>query len=73
LAAGNGWRRALTHSAMAWRMAQRVAEDKILPGDSLDLAFTLERNQHPDFGGIELSLRDYKVMARTGAAGSAGA
>ena len=73
LAAGNGWRRALTHSAMAWRMAQRVTEDKILPGDSLDLAFTLERNQHPDFGGIELSLRDYKVMARTGVAGSAGA
>jgi hypothetical protein len=57
---------------MAWRMAQRITEDKILPGDSLDLAFTLERNQHPDFGGIELSLRDYKVMARTGAAGSAG-
>src|SRR5215469_2060236 len=73
LAAGNGWRRALTHSAMAWRMGQKVTEDKILPGDSLDLAFTLERNQHPDFGGIELSLRDYKVMARTGAAGSAGA
>lgn len=72
LAAGNGWRRALTHSAMAWRMAQRVTEDKILPGDSLDLAFTLERNQHPDFGGIELALRDYKVLARTGAAGSAG-
>ena len=73
LASGNGWRRALTHSAMAWRMAQRVSEDKILPGDSLDLAFTLERNEHPDFGGIELSLRDYRVVARVGVAGSAGA
>ena len=72
-AAGNGWRRALTHSAMAWRMGQRVNEDKILPGDSLDLTFTLDRNEHPDFGGIELSLRDYRVTARVGVGGSAGA
>jgi single-stranded-DNA-specific exonuclease len=70
--AGNGWRRALTHSAMAWRMAERVSEDQMLPGDSLDLAFTLEHNQHPEFGGIELSLRDYRVVARAGVA-SAGA
>jgi len=73
LAAGNGWRRALTHGAMAWRMAQRVNEDKILAGDSLDLTFTIDRNEHPDFGGIELSLRDYRVIARAGAAGRAGA
>lgn len=69
-AAGNGWRRTLTHNAMAWRMAQRVNEDKILPGDSLDLAFTLDRNEHPDFGGIELALRDYRVVARAGVAGA---
>lgn len=72
-AAGNGWRRALTHSAMAWRMAQRIHGDRMLPGDSLDLAFTLDHNEHPDFGGIELSLRDYRVIARIGVAGSAGA
>jgi hypothetical protein len=26
----------------------------------LDIAFTLDQNDHPDFGGLELSLRDFK-------------
>jgi hypothetical protein len=51
---------------MGWRMADRIKEEKMLPGDLLDIAFTLDRNEHPEFGGIELSLRDYKVVTRAG-------
>jgi len=58
-----GWRRSLTHNAIAWRMAERVALEKLLPGDLLDVVFTLDHNEHPEFGGIELSLRDFKAKA----------
>ena len=46
--------------AMAWRMAERVEADPLVVGDSLDVAFTLEMNDHPDFGGLELRLEDYR-------------
>jgi hypothetical protein len=29
----------------------------------LDVAFTLDQNEHAEFGGIELSLRDFKTRA----------
>lgn len=61
ISAASGWKRSLTYKAMAWRMAERVAEAGLLAGDLLDIAFTLDQNEHPDFGGIELSLRDFKV------------
>jgi single-stranded-DNA-specific exonuclease len=44
---------------LGWRMAERVAQDALLVGDILDLAFTLDYNQHPDFGGVQLNLLDY--------------
>jgi single-stranded-DNA-specific exonuclease len=56
-----GWRRSITHNAVGWRLAERVQQEKILPGDLLDLAFTLDENEHPEFGGIELSIRDFKA------------
>ena len=56
----NGWRRSLTYKAMGWRLAERVEQDKLLPNDSVDVAFTLDHNDHPEFGGLELSLRDFK-------------
>ena len=61
--AANGWRRALVHNAVGWRLAERVAEAKLLAGDMLDVAFTLDQNEHAEFGGIELSLRDFKTRA----------
>ena len=67
--AGEGWRKALRHKAMAWRMAERVLDAKLLPGDSLQVAFTLAHNDHPEFGGIELTLRDLKCGADLKAAG----
>jgi hypothetical protein len=41
-------------------MAERIQEAQLLPRDELDIAFTLDHNEHPDFGGLELSLRDFK-------------
>jgi single-stranded-DNA-specific exonuclease len=57
----SGWRRSLTYDAVAWRLAERILEEKLLPGDLLDVAFTLDHNEHPQFGGIELSMRDFHV------------
>jgi hypothetical protein len=42
-------------------MAERVAESKLLAGDSLDIAFTVSYNDHPEYGGLELLLRDLKI------------
>jgi len=46
--------------AVAWRSAERFAQSQLLAGDTLDIAFTLAHNDHPDFGGLELTLRDFR-------------
>ena len=66
-ATGNGeasggnssWRRAITYDAMAWRMGERVQQEQLLPGDLLDVAFTIGHNDHPEYGGLELTLCDF--------------
>ncbi|MGE0405090.1 MAG: single-stranded-DNA-specific exonuclease RecJ [Candidatus Korobacteraceae bacterium] len=47
-----------TFNAMGWRMAERIEKSAILAGDGIDIAFTLDHNPHPDFGGLELCLED---------------
>lgn len=54
------WRRSISYPAMGWRIAERMQQEPLFLGDLLDVAFTLTYNEHPEFGGIELSLRDYK-------------
>jgi single-stranded-DNA-specific exonuclease len=44
--------------ALGWRMAEQVQQASILAGDIVDVAFTLEVNEHPEFGGLELRLAD---------------
>ena len=65
-----GWRRALTYNSMGWRLAERAQREKLLPGDLLDIAFNLGHNDHPEFGGIELSLRDFKSLEKASAHGT---
>jgi single-stranded-DNA-specific exonuclease len=43
---------------LAWRMADTLQPLNLLAGESLDLAFRLEENHHPDFGGLQLVLCD---------------
>jgi single-stranded-DNA-specific exonuclease len=60
-----GWQKRVTYNALGWRMAERVQQAELVPGDSLDIAFTLDHNDHPEFGGLELSLRDFKSPQRS--------
>jgi single-stranded-DNA-specific exonuclease len=46
--------------AHGWHMAERLHQSPLVAGDAIDIAFTIGHNDHPDFGGLELSLRDFK-------------
>lgn len=46
--------------ALGWRMAERIAREGLLANENIDLAFTLEENTHPEFGGIELRVCDFR-------------
>jgi len=70
--ATSDWRRAVTHNAVGWRLGERVVFEKLLSGDVLDIVFTLDHNEHAEFGGIELSLRDFKSARRDAAGCSSG-
>jgi len=52
--------KAMRFDAMAWRMAERIANEGILANDCVDIAFTLDENTHPEFGGIELRVCDFR-------------
>ena len=49
--------------ALGWHMAERLQQSPLLAGDTIDIAFTIGHNDHPDFGGLELSLRDFRTYA----------
>jgi single-stranded-DNA-specific exonuclease len=53
------WRNAITFDALGWHMAERCQRASLLPGDQLDIAFTIGHNDHPEYGGLELTLRDF--------------
>ncbi len=57
--AANGQMTARPLDVLAWRMAERFQQSGLGPGDRLDIAFTLEENTHPDFGGLQLVLKDF--------------
>ena len=67
----NGGRFQRAHDILGWRMAERVAQDALLAGDVLDLAFTVDYNQHPEFGGVQLNLTDFARRGPIAAAASA--
>jgi single-stranded-DNA-specific exonuclease len=58
------WRQNIAFDALGWHMAERLQAAKLLPGDTLDIAFTIGHNDHPEYGGLELSLRDFRVPER---------
>ena len=59
---GTGLR--ITFDALGWHMAERVQQTPLLAGDLVDIAFTVGHNDHPEYGGLELSLRDLKMPGR---------
>jgi hypothetical protein len=60
------WRRNITFDALGWHMAERLQAANLLAGDTLDIAFTIGHNDHPEYGGLELSLRDYQIQRKNG-------
>jgi hypothetical protein len=59
------WRKAITFDALGWHMAERCQRSGLLPGDTLDIAFTIDNNDHPEYGGLELGLRDFMRAEQT--------
>jgi len=57
----NGGLRAI--DALGWRMAERLQQENFVMGDHVDLAFTLEMNEHPDFGGLQLVIEDVQKIS----------
>ncbi len=47
--------------ALGWHMAERLQTAPLLAGDAIDIAFTIGHNDHPEYGGLELELRDFRV------------
>ncbi len=63
------FRSRITFDALGWHMAERVQNDQLLAGDCIDIAFTIGNNDHPEYGGLELTLRDFKTPPTRGGNG----
>ncbi len=57
--AGNAKGACRAWHAMGWRMAERLQQAQVVVNDTLDIAYALDHNDHPDFGGLELRLEDF--------------
>jgi single-stranded-DNA-specific exonuclease len=55
---GSGWRDNVSFKAMGWRLKESCEQLQLLAGDRVDIAYTVGVNDHPEFGGLELTLRD---------------
>ena len=56
----------IVFDALGWHMAERLQTAPLLAGDAIDIAFTIGHNDHPDFEGLELELRDFRTAAARG-------
>jgi single-stranded-DNA-specific exonuclease len=54
----SSWRDNITFKAMGWSLRESCDRMQLLTGDRLDIAYSLGMNDHPEFGGLELTLRD---------------
>jgi single-stranded-DNA-specific exonuclease len=61
--ASSSWRDNIAFKAMGWGLKESCDRLQLLPRDRLDIAYSLGMNDHPEFGGLELTLRDV-VRAR---------
>jgi hypothetical protein len=57
------WRDHVAFKAMGWGLKESCDRLQLLAGDRLDIAYSLGMNDHPEFGGLELTLRDVKKMS----------
>jgi single-stranded-DNA-specific exonuclease len=59
-----GWKSSISFDALGWHMAERFQQSQLLPGDLLSLAYTLDHNEHPEYGGLELTLKDFRAETK---------
>jgi single-stranded-DNA-specific exonuclease len=52
------WRDNISFKAMGWGLKESCDKLQLLAGDRLDIAYSLAMNDHPEFGGLELTLHD---------------
>ena len=62
------FRSKITFDALGWNMAERLQQTALLVGDSIDIAFSIGNNDHPEYGGLELSIRDFRAVTTNGSA-----
>ena len=58
VATQSSWRRNIAFRAMGWGLKESCDRLQLLAGDRLDVAYSVGMNDHPEFGGLELTLRD---------------
>jgi single-stranded-DNA-specific exonuclease len=51
----------VTFDALGWHMAERLHQKPLVAGDLVDIAFTVGNNDHPEYGGLELGLKDLRA------------
>jgi single-stranded-DNA-specific exonuclease len=56
------FRTKITFDALGWHMAERLQKSPLLAGDCIDIAYSIGHNDHPEYGGLELSLRDFRAI-----------
>lgn len=66
---GTNLRNKIVFDALGWNMAEHLAQCPLLAGDSVDIAFSIGNNDHPEYGGLELSLRDFRTPITTDGSG----
>jgi len=66
---GTKLRSKIAFDALGWNMAERLEQCPLLAGDPVDIAFTIGNNDHPEYGGLELSLRDFRASITTDGSG----
>jgi single-stranded-DNA-specific exonuclease len=54
----SSWRDNIVFKAMGWGLKESCDQLQLLAGDRLDIAYSLGMNDHPEFGGLELTLCD---------------
>jgi single-stranded-DNA-specific exonuclease len=54
----SSWRDQVAFKAIGWGLKESCDRLRLLAGDRLDIAYSLGMNDHPEFGGLELTLRD---------------
>jgi single-stranded-DNA-specific exonuclease len=56
--------------ALGWRLAEQVQQSGYAVGDQIELAYVLEQNQNPEFGSLQLVIKDLQHAAKPAVATS---